>query len=87
MDNDGTVEIAERKGASVIGQHGKGEAGAVISARDAVDTPYFLLMDGDYSYGPKDIDRFVAHAEGYDQIIGFRPKASPNMSKLHRLGN
>lgn len=84
---DMTVEIARAKGAMVIGQHGKGKAGAVVTAKDVVDTPYFLLMDGDYSYDPKDIDRFVAHAQGYDHIIGFRPKASPNMSKVHRFGN
>ena len=84
---DMTVEIARAKGALVVGQIGKGKAGAVLVARDVVDTPYFLLMDGDYSYDPKDIDRFVAHADGYDHIIGFRPKASPNMSRLHRLGN
>jgi dolichol-phosphate mannosyltransferase len=85
--NDRTVEIAKAKGAIVVGQHGKGKSGAVLVARDVVDTPYFLLMDGDYSYDPQDIDRFVAHAGVYDHIIGFRPKASPNMSKLHRLGN
>ena len=85
--NDKTVAIARAKGVMVVGQHGKGKAGAVLSARDVVDTPYFLLMDGDYSYDPKDIDRFVPHAEGYDHIIGFRPKSSPNISKLHRLGN
>ena len=84
---DMTVEIARAKGAMVIGQHGKGRSGVVLTAKDVVDTPYFLLMDGDYSYDPKDIDRFTAHADGYDHIIGFRPKGSPNMSRLHRLGN
>lgn len=84
---DMTVEIARAKGAMVVGQIGKGKAGVVLTAKDIVDTPYFLLMDGDHSYDPKDIDRFVAHADGYDHIIGFRPKASPNISRLHRLGN
>lgn len=84
---DRTVEIARAKAVMVVGQHGKGKAGAVLSARDVVDTPYFLLMDGDYSYDPKDIDKFVAYAEEYDHIIGFRPKASPYISRLHRLGN
>ena len=84
---DMTVEIARAKGAMVVGQIGKGKSGAVLTAKDVVDTPYFLLMDGDYSYDPKDIDRFVTHADGYDHIIGFRPKKSPNMSRLHRLGN
>src|SRR5579885_3446519 len=73
--------------AQVIGQHGKGKTGAVLVARDVVDTPYFLLMDGDYSYDPKDIDRFVLHANGYDHIIGFRPRDSPHISRTHKLGN
>ena len=84
---DRTAEIARQKGAQVVGQHGKGKTGAVLVARDIVDTPYFILMDGDYSYDPKDIDRFVVHADGYDHIIGYRSKGNPNISKTHRLGN
>ena len=84
---DRTVEIARLKGAHVITQHGKGKTGAVLVARDVVDTPYFLLMDGDYSYNPKDIDKFVVHAEAYDHIIGYRGSGNPNISRTHRLGN
>lgn len=84
---DKTVEIARKRGVLVVGQHDKGKTGAVLVARDVVDTPYFLLMDGDCSYNPKDIDRFVTHAGGYDLIVGARPKRNPNMSTTHRLGN
>jgi len=84
---DRTVEIAKLRGVQVVGQHGKGKTGAVLVARDIVDTQYFLLMDGDYSYDPRDIDRFVVHAAKYDHIIGFRPRGSPNISVTHRLGN
>lgn len=84
---DKTVEFAKQKGVQVVGQHGKGKTGAVLVARDMVETPYFILMDGDYSYDPKDIDRFVVYADGYDQVIGFRPKRSPNVSRTHRFGN
>jgi dolichol-phosphate mannosyltransferase len=84
---DKTGQIANARGAMVVGQHGKGKAGAVLVARDAVKTPYFLLMDGDYSYNPADIDRFVIHADSYDLVMGFRPKGSPNMTRTHRLGN
>jgi glycosyltransferase involved in cell wall biosynthesis len=84
---DGTVKIASDKGAKVVGQHGKGKTGAILVARDIVDTPYFLLMDGDYSYDPKDIDKFVRHSNGYDHIIGFRPKNSPYISRTHKVGN
>jgi glycosyltransferase involved in cell wall biosynthesis len=84
---DKTVKIASDKGAKVVGQHGRGKTGAVLVARDIVDTPYFLLMDGDYSYDPKDIDKFVRHSNGYDHIIGFRPKDSPYISRTHKIGN
>ncbi len=87
FSKDRTADIAKLKGAQVIGQHGKGKTGAILVARDTVETPYFLLMDGDYSYDPADIDRFVAHADGYDLIIGYRPKGSPNISDTHRFGN
>jgi glycosyltransferase involved in cell wall biosynthesis len=84
---DKTVKIASDKGAKVVGQHGRGKTGAVLVARDIVDTPYFLLMDGDYSYDPKDIDKFVQHSNGYDHIIGFRPRNSPYISRTHKIGN
>jgi glycosyltransferase involved in cell wall biosynthesis len=84
---DKTVMIASDKGAKVVGQHSKGKTGAVLVARDIVDTPYFLLMDGDYSYDPKDIDKFVRHSNGYDHIIGFRPRNSPHISRAHKVGN
>ena len=84
---DQTAWIAAERGAKVAGQHGKGKAGAILVARDMVDTPYFLLMDGDYSYDPGDIDRFVLYQNGFDHIIGFRPKNCPNISRVHRFGN
>ncbi len=52
---DSTRKIAEERGARVVGQHGKGKSGAILVARDIVHTPYFLLMDGDYTYDPADI--------------------------------
>lgn len=87
FSKDDTQEIAREHGATVLGQHGKGKSGAILVARDVVDTPFFLIMDGDYTYDPNDIDRFVLYANDYDEIIGFRPKRSPNISRTHRLGN
>jgi len=84
---DRTREIAEELGARVVGQHGKGKAGAVLTAREIVDTPFFVVMDGDYSYDPADIDRFIPYMENYEHIIGSRPSGSPNISKTHKLGN
>lgn len=84
---DRTIQVARQKGVPVVGQHGKGKTGAILVARDVVETPYFLLMDGDYSYDPKDIDKFVAHANEYDQVIGFRSKGNPNITRAHKFGN
>lgn len=70
--NDGTPELAKQKGVRVIFQHGQGKTGAVVTAIENVKTPYMLLMDGDYTYDPKDIEKFLAHAEMYDEIIGLR---------------
>lgn len=83
--NDRTPQIAMEKGAKVIFQHGIGKAGALRTAIEHVETPYMLVMDGDYTYDPKDIKRLLAHAAGYDEVIGARnPK---NIPWLHRIGN
>lgn len=42
-------------------------------------------MDGDHTYNPEDIERFLPHANGYDQIVGARQVE--NISRVHRLGN
>ncbi|MEM0317370.1 MAG: glycosyltransferase family 2 protein [Candidatus Nezhaarchaeales archaeon] len=83
--NDGTPQIAMERGAKVIFQHGGGKAGALRTAIEHVRTQYMLVMDGDYTYDPKDIKRLLAHAARYDEVIGARdPK---NISWLHRIGN
>ena len=84
--SDGTPEIAKQLGAKVIFQHGKGKAGAIKTAIENVQTPYMLVMDGDYTYDPKDIWKFLQHAKNYDQIIGVR-KNRKNIPLIHRIGN
>jgi len=83
---DKTVEIAREKGADVIYQHGVGKAGAIKTAIEHVNTPYILFMDGDHTYDPKDISKFLEHAESYDEIIGFRVNRE-NIPILNRFGN
>lgn len=83
---DATAAIAKAKGAKVIYQHGIGKAGAIKTAVEHVNTPYMLVMDGDYTYDPKDIRRMLLHAAKYDEIIGVRANTK-NMGWLHRLGN
>ena len=82
---DNTVQIAQSKRVNVVQQHGMGKTGAVKTAIDLVPTPYMLTMDGDYTYVPADIQRFLDHAHNYDEIVGVR--ARENINRLHRIGN
>jgi dolichol-phosphate mannosyltransferase len=84
---DQTREIATKLGAQVVSQVGGGKAGAVLTARDIVRTPFFILMDGDYSYDPADLDHFLPLMEHYDHILGCRSLRNPNISKTHQIGN
>lgn len=85
---DKTVEIARSLGTRVIYQVGHGKAMAVKTGIDAAETSYVLIMDGDGTYGPKDIDRMlrVAVENGYDEVVGYRADRR-NIPALHRLGN
>lgn len=83
---DATVKIAEEKGVKIVYQHGKGKAGAIRTGIEHVETPYLLVMDADYTYDPKDIERFLEHAGRYDQIIGVR-KNRENIPLFNRIGN
>ena len=84
---DGTAEVAESNGCFVVFQHSSGKCGAIETAIENVKTPYILVMDGDCTYDPKDIDSFLAHAERYDQIIGVRTNGKSNIPRFNRFGN
>lgn len=85
--SDATVKIAEAKKGKVIKQHGRGKTGALKTAIEHIETPYMLVMDGDSTYDPKDIQKFLAHIENYDEIIGARKNGVENIPRLNRLGN
>ena len=83
---DKTVEIAKSKpGVRFVQQHGRGKTGAVKTAIEHVTTPYLLVMDGDYTYPAKDIQKLLSHCRNYAEVIGVREKT--NISRLHRFGN
>jgi len=83
---DRTVEIAKSKpGVRFVQQHGRGKTGAVKTAIEHVTTPYLLVMDGDYTYPAKDIQKLLSHCRNYAEVIGVREKT--NISRLHRFGN
>ena len=85
--DDGTRDIAASRGALVIQQRGAGKAGALATAVDSVETPYILVMDGDYTYKASDIHRLLGHAGEYDEIIGARTRGRNNIPRFNRLGN
>lgn len=84
---DGTAKVAESNGCYVVFQHSSGKCGAVETAIENVKTPFMLVMDGDCTYDPKDIENFLAHAEKYDQVIGVRINGRRNIPHFNRLGN
>jgi dolichol-phosphate mannosyltransferase len=84
---DMTVKIAKESGAKTILQQGNGKAAAIKTAIDYVETKYMLVMDGDYTYDPKEISKFLPHMESYDEIIGSRNIGRENIPKFNRFGN
>lgn len=84
---DRTVDVARQFGARVVYQHGKGKTGAIKTAIDEVDTPYMLVMDGDFTYDASCINRLLQHMNSYDEVIGARVSNSNSMSRLHKFGN
>jgi dolichol-phosphate mannosyltransferase len=82
---DATTKIAESRGVQVVLQNGRGKTGAIRTAVDFVKTPYMLVMDGDYTYCAKDIERFLNHGGRYVHVIGVRSRAYMNW--IHRVGN
>jgi glycosyltransferase involved in cell wall biosynthesis len=85
--DDGTLDIARSKGATVLQQHGPGKAGALVTAFAAIATPYLVVMDGDSTYKAADIHRLLIHASEFDEVIGARTKGRENIPALNRFGN
>jgi dolichol-phosphate hexosyltransferase len=86
--SDGTLDTAKKYPISVILQQGKGKAGALKTAFKNVKTPYMIVIDGDFTYDPSCIPRFLEHMQTYDQIIGVRNlDDKKNISVIHKLGN
>ena len=85
---DRTVEIARNCGAEVIYQVGHGKAAAIKTGLERIKTPFALIMDGDGTYDPRDIERLLKTAvrERCDEVIGYR-KDRENIPLIHRLGN
>lgn len=85
---DRTVDVAEKSGAMVLLQQGRGKTGALKTAIDHVQTPFMLVIDGDFTYDASSISRLLQHMDHYDEIIGARvPTDAKSMTWLHKFGN
>ncbi len=87
---DGTVEAAERAGAEVAIQVGRGKGAAIIEAFSMIREPYILMLDGDGTYAPADADRMLAPlAYGADHVIGERLSGYEKgaLTRLNHFGN
>ncbi|ADY01248.1 glycosyl transferase, family 2 [Vulcanisaeta moutnovskia 768-28] len=86
---DRTVDIAMKYGVKVIRQEGKGKADAIRTALKYVDTPYMLVMDGDYTYPAMYIPELLKTAleTNSDEVIGVRMMSNGNQSLIYRFGN
>ncbi|QOJ79299.1 glycosyltransferase [Infirmifilum lucidum] len=84
---DRTREVASSKGARVVLQEGRGKALAIKTALKYVETPWMLVIDGDYTYDASYVDAMLSVAKDYDEIIGARLLGRENIPLLNRFGN
>ncbi|ASJ15370.1 S-layer glycoprotein N-glycosyltransferase AglJ [Thermococcus radiotolerans] len=88
---DRTREIAEKKGATVVLQSGKGKGQAVAEAFKMIDTDVVVMIDGDGTYDPKDVERLIQPIERgiAEHVIGNRLENFEKgaFTKLNLVGN
>jgi glycosyltransferase involved in cell wall biosynthesis len=90
---DKTVKIAERKGAHILFQDGRGKGAAVRQALGKMDinANYIMMIDADGSMNPKEMPLYVdALRTGADVVKGSRFLSSgysEDMSLIRRIGN
>ncbi|MFB6203991.1 MAG: glycosyltransferase [Candidatus Nanohaloarchaea archaeon] len=88
---DSTVEKAKEAGAEVLHQRlGGGKGNAVREALGRIDAEYFLMIDGDGTYDPEEMDRLMDPLleGGAEHVIGKREPERPGaIPHLNRFGN
>ncbi len=88
---DRTAELARAAGAEVLLQEGKGKGAAVVQALRAIREPIVVMIDGDGTYAPSEVERLLAPVrEGVaDHVIGnrFTRPESGAFTRLNFFGN
>mgnify|MGYP006281934179 CR=1 FL=1 len=88
LSSDNTIEIAKEKNAEVIIEKRKGKGNAVKKAFSKLKKyDKIVMLDGDYTYDPKDIPRFFEKLNNFDIVFGKRIVNKNSMSLTHKLGN
>ncbi|MDY6779894.1 MAG: S-layer glycoprotein N-glycosyltransferase AglJ [Halobacteria archaeon] len=86
--DDGTQEVAEEAGARVVEQTGSGKGQAVQEAIGIIEEPYVVMIDGDGTYLPEEVDRLLEPlGRGYDHVIGNRLGNKDAFTRLNYVGN
>ena len=81
---DGTAEKAKELGLAVVRQEGRGKGMAIRTALLYVDTPYVAVLDADYTYPPKELNKLTPLLRHYDIVLGSRRGPMP---LIYRIGN
>jgi len=84
---DNTVQIVKKTGVKLFFQEGKGKTGALKTAFQKINTPFVIIMDGDCTYDPNEIENFFPYISKYDQVIGKRSIGTDKIPPLNRVGN
>jgi dolichol-phosphate mannosyltransferase len=89
---DATREIAQREGARVVLDHGRGKGDGIRTAIDLLDAEILVFLDADGSHDPADIPRMVAPIldGSHDLVIGSRGRGGSDelhgdLNKLLRM--
>ncbi|MBU7014300.1 MAG: glycosyltransferase [Theionarchaea archaeon] len=86
---DKTAEIARERGARVITEKRRGKGTAIMTAFRRTSSEYVIMMDGDFSYDPRDIPRMLAPLRNNeaDCVLGKRNPAEGSMARVNNVGN
>ncbi len=71
---DNTIKTAEKEGANVILQSGKGKGQAVAQAFQSINNKYVVMIDGDGTYLPEEVYKMLEPVTSghMDHVIGNR---------------
>lgn len=93
LSSDGTLRVAEKNGAKIVLQDGRGKGQAIrqVLENDYLNSEVLVLMDADGSMDPAEVPRFVEEIKnGADVVKGsrFMPGGETyDMTTLRRFGN